>query len=134
MSGGFTPTLVTTDDPLSGQINVMASEHSMFKAVGATLDAKLFKADAKLNKYVLNGTVVAKVKATGKYGPYDAKATDGRQDPVAGEAGIIVHGGVNLKDGDTIVGILLHGSVLRARLLNSDAALETALSNRIVFQ
>lgn len=134
MSGGFTPKLVETTDPLSGQINVLASEHSMFKAVGATLDAALFPADAQLNKYVLNGTVVAKVTATGKYGPYDATATDGREDPVAGEAGIIVHGGVNLKDGDTIVGLLYHGSVLRARLLNSDAELEAALSNRIIFQ
>lgn len=134
MSGGFTPTLVTTNDELSGQINVLASQNTMFKSVGATLDASLFPADAKGNKYVLNGTLVAKVTATGKYGPYDAAATDGREDAQAGDAGYIVHGGVNLRDGDTIVGLLFAGSVLRARLLNTDEAAEAALSGRIIFQ
>lgn len=132
MSGGFTPGLTTKTDPLSGQINVLASEHGMVKSVGVTLDAALWTADAKGDKLVLNGHIVSKVTATGKYGPYSPTATDGREDP--DNAGIIFHGGANLKDGDTLVGILMHGSVLEARVSGLDATAREALKSRIIFQ
>lgn len=132
MSGGFTPGLKRYTDPLSGQINILASQHMMVKSVGITLDASLVDADEDGNKVVANGTVVAKVTDTGKYGPYDAEATDGREDVTS--AGIIFNGGVNLRDGDTVTGILMHGSVLKARIPNLDAAAETALQGRIIFQ
>lgn len=132
MSGGFTPGLKTTTDPLSGQINVLASEHMMVKSVGVTLDSTKWTKDSDGNKLVLNGHIVAKITASGKYGPYDPSATDGRED--ADTAGIIFHGGANLKDGDTLVGILMHGSVLEARLSGLDATAREALKSRIIFQ
>lgn len=132
MSGGFTPKLVSKTDPLSGQLNVLASEHMMVKSIGVTLDSTLWPADAKGDKLVLNGHIVAKVTATGKYGPYLPGASNGQQD--AETAGIIIHGGANLKDGDTLVGILMHGSVLEARVSGLDAAARTALKTRIIFQ
>jgi hypothetical protein len=132
MSGGFTPKLVTTTDPLSGQINVLASEHMMVKSVGVTLDAALWSADANGDKLVKNGHIVAKVVETGKYGPYLPGASNGQQD--AETAGIVFHGGANLKDGDTLIGILMHGSVLEARVSGLDSAAATALKKRIIFQ
>lgn len=132
MSGGFTPGLKRTKDPLSGSINVLASQHMMVKSVGITLDSALFPADADGNKLVLNGRLVGKVTATGKYGPYAGTATDGREN--LDNVGIIFNGGVNLRDGDVITGILLHGSVLEARVSGLTGAARTALRNRIIFQ
>lgn len=132
MSGGFTPGLKKYSDPLSGHINILASQHMMVKSVGITLDASLVAADEDGNKIVANGTVVAKVTETGKYGPFDAEAIDGRED--ASTAGIIFNGGVNLRDGDTVTGILMHGSVLEARLVNSTPELKAAVAGRIIFQ
>lgn len=132
MSGGFTPGLKETTDPLSGWVNVLASEHGMAKSVGITIDASLFTADADGNKICKNGQVLAKVEATGKYGPYDDAATDGRS--VESTVGVLVNGGVNLRDGDVITGMLLQGSVLRARLTGWTTALEAAIGQRIIAQ
>ena len=132
MSGGFTPKLVSSTDPLSGWINVLASEHSMNKSVGITIDSLLITADSNGNKIVKNGTVLAKVTATGKYGPYDESATDGRE--LTPHVGVLVNGGVNCKDGDVITGHMLHGSVLRARLTGWTATLEAAVAGRLIAQ
>lgn len=133
MSGGFTAGLRRTVDPLAGSINVLASQHGMVKRVGLTLDASLFGApDDDGNILVLNGRLVGKVTATGKYGPYSGSATDGRQD--IDQVGIIFNGGVNLKDGDVITGALFHGSVLEARLSGLTATARTGLKHRIIFQ
>lgn len=132
MSGGFTPGLRRTKDPLSGHINILASQHMMVKSVGITLDASLVAADADGNKIVKNGTLVGLVTATGKYGPYAPDAIDGREDHA--NVGIIFNGGVNLRDGDTITGMMMHGSVLKARLTGLDATAQTALESRIIFQ
>jgi hypothetical protein len=227
MSGGFTPGLKETTDPLSGWINVLASEHGMNKSVGITIDATSVSADADGNKIVVNGQVLAKVTSTGKYVPYtgatntsevqtiglgsasagtvkitlngeetaaiafDATAAEvqtalellpsiepgdvtvtgsdwpavltltfgGNLDNVdvpqitaagtgltagtitiasstqgVGDAGgILVNGGVNLKDGDVITGMLIHGSVLEARCTGVTAEAKAALSH-ILFQ
>lgn len=132
MSGGFTPNLVESTDPLSGWINVLASEHSMNKSVGITIDKTLIPADANGNRIVKNGTVLAQVTATRKYGPYDDTATDGRENEA--NVGVLVNGGVNCKNGDVITGVLIHGSVLRARLTGWTPALEAAVAGRIIAQ
>ncbi|QOP66157.1 capsid decoration protein [Arthrobacter phage DanielleIgnace] len=135
MSGGFTPGLVETTDPLSGWINVLASEHGMNKSTGITIDRTLIPettVNGKKVRIVKNGTVLAQVTATRKYGPYDETATDGREEPAT--AGVLVNGGVNVENGDTVTGILIHGSVLRARLTGWTPALEAAISGRIIAQ
>jgi hypothetical protein len=229
MSGGFTPGLKETTDPLSGWINVLASEHGMVKSVGITIDASSVDADGDGNKIVPNGQVLAYVASTKKYVPYvgttaadevqtiglgaasagsvtitfdgqttgsiayDADATaiqaalvalsnvapgdvvvsggpfpgvatltfggayadvnvpqitatptgltggtvtiatgtPGVSETVA--KGVLVNGGVNLRDGDVITGMLIHGSVLEARLTGLDADAKAALSH-ILFQ
>lgn len=71
MSGGFTPALKRTDVALSGKASFLASERMTVKRGGITLDASLVTADADGNKILEEGTFVAAVTATGKYGPYD---------------------------------------------------------------
>jgi hypothetical protein len=132
MSGGFTPNLVESTDALTGWINVLASEHMMAKSVGITIDKNLITPDANGDRIVKNGTVLAKVTATGKYGPYDNAATDGRE--VEAETGVLVNGGVNARNGDVITGMLIHGSVLRARLTGWTPTLEAAVAGRIIAQ
>lgn len=129
MSGGFTPALVTTSDGVTAEASVLASEHAMFKRVGITLDASLVAADGDGNKILAAGTVIGKVTATGKYGAYNNAATDGREVAV----GLITES-VNLKDGDVITHLLLHGSVLEARCTGVDANAKTDLAGRIIFQ
>lgn len=132
MSGGFTPGLVETVDKLSGWINVLASEHQMSKSTGITIDASKFTADADGDKIVPNGQVLAKITATGLYGPYDNAATDGREDEST--VGVIVNGGLNVRHGNTVTGMLIHGSVLRARLTGWTPTLEAAVAGRIIAQ
>lgn len=132
MSGGFTPGLVETEDKLSGHINVLASEHMAVKSTGITLDHTLFPADAGGDRICVNGQVLAKITATGKYGPYDDAATDGRE--IEANVGVLINGGVNCRNGDVITGMLVHGSVLRARLTGWTPALEAAIGGRIFAQ
>lgn len=76
MSGGFTPTLKTVSDGVTPEASVLASEHGMVKRVGVTIDASTVPADSDGNKIVKAGTVLAKITATGKYGPYDPTQTN----------------------------------------------------------
>lgn len=227
MSGGFTPGLKETTDPLSGWINVLASEHGMHKSVGITIDSTSVTADADGNKIVVNGQVLSYVESTKKYVPYtgatntsevqtiglgsatagtvkitllgdetsaiafdatagtvqtalealpsiepgDVTVTGGpfpgvltltfggnldnvdvpqitavgtgltggtitiasTTQGVGAPKGILVNGGVNLKDGDVITGMLVHGSVLEARCTGVTAEAKAALSH-ILFQ
>ena len=47
--------------------------------------------------------------------------------------GIIMHD-VNLKDGDVIAAILLHGSLIEARTTGVDAAFKVDVGDRIIWQ
>jgi Bacteriophage lambda head decoration protein D len=129
MSGGFTPGLRTVSDGVTAEASFLASEHGMVKRSGITLDATQVTADGDGNKIVKAGTVLGKVTANGKYGPYDNAASDGTEVAV----GFALES-VNLKDGDTICGILLHGSVLEARCTGVDASAKTDLAGRVIFQ
>lgn len=60
-----------------------------------TLDLALFdKATHYPNDYIPSGIVVAKVTATGLFGPYDGAATDGR-----GTAGCLLFSSLNIRTG-----------------------------------
>jgi hypothetical protein len=129
MSGGFTPSLVTKSEAVSAEASFLASEHSISKRAGATVDASSVGADANGNKILLAGTLMGKITASGKYGAYDNGAGDGRETAVG-----ILHESINLKDGDVICGLILHGSVLEARCSGVDANGKTDLAGRIIFQ
>ena len=128
--GGFTAGLTTTSDPLSGSVEFLASQHYQVKRGGITVDASVISADAEGNKVIKGGTVMGKVTANGKYAPYASGATDGTETPV----GILFAGDINVRDGDTVAGLLLHGSVIEARCTGVTAAAKTALGSRIIFQ
>ena len=129
MSGGFTPKLKTTTDNVNPQASFLASEHYMWKRGGITLDATTVGADADGNKILEAGTLVGKLDSNGKYAAYANGNSDGSQTAVG-----IIGESVNLKDGDVICGLLLHGSVIEARTSGADATGKTDLAGRIIFQ
>ena len=129
MSGGFTPALKTVSDSVHAEASFLASEHTMAKRSGITLDATTVGADANGNKILVAGTVIGEITATGKHGAYDNAENDGREVAVG-----FLWESVNLKDGDVICGALLHGSVLEARVSGLDASAKADLAGQIVFQ
>lgn len=129
MSGGFTPKLKHTGALVHPEAAVVASEHAMFKSVGITLDASLVGADADGNKILKAGTVIGKVTTSGKHGAYNNSLNDGRETAVG-----VLPESVNLRDGDVITNLLIHGSVYAARTSGLDTAARTDLAGRIIFQ
>jgi hypothetical protein len=129
VSGGFNPKLVTVSDAVSFEAAFLASEHLMSKRSGITVDASTVGADANLNKILKAGTVMGKVTSSGKYRAYLNTASDGSE-----VAEGFLYETINLKDGDVICGLLIHGSVLEARCSGIDAAAKTDLAGRIIFQ
>lgn len=132
MSGGFTPGLRREDDGLGLDYEAafLASEHHMQKRGGITIDASTVGADANGDKILSAGTVLAKVDSTGKYRAYDnAQAAN-----AGGVASGFLLESVNLRDGDVITGLMIHGSVIEARTSGLDSAAKTDLAGRIVFQ
>lgn len=129
MSGGFTPGLRTVSDGVTAEASFLASEHQMVKRSGITIASSAVDADGDGNKIVKAGTVLGVITASGKYAPYDNTNNDGTEVAV----GFALES-VNLKDGDVICGLLLHGSVLEARCTGVDANAKTDLAGRIVFQ
>lgn len=135
MSGGFRPSLKRSDVEISGEAHFLASEHYMVKRAGITLDADSVTADADGNKILKRGTFVTPITASGKYGPYDSGASDGRETAHPDQSGYLPES-VNLRDGDVICGLFIHGSVLEARVTPTPvpAAVKTAVAGRITFQ
>lgn len=135
MSGGFSPSLKRSDVEISGEAHFLASENYTVKRSGITLDASVVDADADGNKILVRGTFVTPITASGKYGPYDADAEDGREAADPNVSGYLPES-VNLRDGDVVCGLFIHGSVLAARVTPSPVpeAIATAVAGRISFQ
>lgn len=79
-----------------------------------TLDfSKFTKATHYPNGFIPSGVVLGKVTATGKYGPYDNAASDGRE-----TAAGLLFGSIRVADGSTSAGgaLFVHGFVNAARL------------------
>lgn len=98
-----------------------------------TLDVSKFTAGTHYpNGYIPSGTVLGKITASGKYGPYDPAAVDGTEDA----AGILFSSVKVGASASTPIGgaILVHGFVDEARLPfqsgkgSADAAAQTALN------
>ena len=107
---------------LSGEAEFLASEKFTTKRTGITLDASLVGADAQGNKILRKGTVLGRVTATGRYGPYNNGAADGRQDA----KGFLMET-VNLRFGNAVTGMVIHGSVIAARCSGLDSAAKVDL-------
>lgn len=110
----------------------LLSEHGTDEGTtpGVTLDTSKFTANTHYPKgSILSGLVLAKVTATGLYGPYTSGASDGTQNPV----GILFSSlRVIRPDGTltpTVAGALfVHGFVLTTQMpIAPDSATKTAL-------
>lgn len=130
MSGGFTPGLRSTSDGVTAEASGLASEHKMTKRGGITVDASTVGADADGNKILRAFTVMAKIDSSGKYRAY----LDSENANAGGVASGFLMESINLKDGDVVTALLIHGSVLSARTSGLDANARTDLAGRIVFQ
>lgn len=127
---GFRPSLRTTSEDVTSEASFLASEHILAKRVGITVDATTVGVDADGNKILRAGTVLAKVASSGKYRAYD----NALGSTAGGTAEGFLFESINLRYGDVIGGLLLHGSVLDARCSGLDANARTDLAGRIVFQ
>jgi hypothetical protein len=85
--------------------------------------------DGSSHKYLQRGTCVGEITGTGKWGPYDNTAQDGRE--VA--KGFLLEK-VDLVEGDVIAGVIIHGSVLEARVSGLDASGKVDLTGAFLFQ
>ena len=66
---------------IGGEISIWDSEQRRFVTGGVTIDAS--KVTAANGKKILKaGYPLGKISASGKYGPYDSEADDGRQTAV----------------------------------------------------
>ncbi|TFD27515.1 head decoration protein [Cryobacterium cryoconiti] len=101
-----------------------------------TVDVSTFTAGTHYpNGYIPSGIVLAKITASGLYGPYDSTALDGRQITTDGRIGLL-YGSLSVKTGSTKVGgaLVVHGFVNAVRLPfqagsgGITAAAKTALS------
>lgn len=82
--------------------------------------------DSATEVYIKSGVPLARITSSGLYGPYDPKATDGRQDRVAGllESMLKVNvtvGGWEVEDSE-VVGMRFRGNVIVKNLPVSPAA------------
>lgn len=143
MSGGFTPSLKRSSVEISGRASFLASEHYMVKRGGITLDADAVEADSDGNKILEAGTFVSFNESTGKYEPTDGSPGDPEAEPPVDpslaadpdRSGYLLES-VNLRDGDVICGMIIHGSVLEARVTPSPVPdeIRTAVAGRITYQ
>lgn len=126
----FRPSLKrTSEGPEDYEASFLASEHGMVKRIGITLDASLVSADSNGDKILNAGAALGKISASGKYTLYDNAGSDGEQVCT----GFLMEA-VNLRDGDVITGMLIHGSVLSARVSGLDSSGAIDLQGKIIFQ
>jgi hypothetical protein len=128
---GFQPGLTRVSLGISADYNFLASEHLLAVRGGVTIDqATVGGVDSNGNRILQAGTLLGEITATGKYGPYDDGASDGRETA----KGFLVEA-VNFKDNvDIISAIMLHGSVIESRTSGVDANAKTDLAGAIIFQ
>lgn len=125
---GFTPGLRRESIGVGSEFSFLASEHTAVRRAGVTLDAILVDADGDGNKILMAGTVLGKIEVSGKYGPYDNAAADGRE--LA--AGFLMHD-VNLIHGDVVESMLEHGGVIVPRTSGLDSNARTDLAGRFFY-
>lgn len=87
---------ITSEAWTTGNLSWMKSQYGFDTARPCTLDLALFSADEMIDGYIPSGIVVAKITATGLYGPYTPAAVDGTE--VA--AGLLLHDVRRSRDSD----------------------------------
>lgn len=113
------------------QINIFDSTQVRWITGGVTLDHTTVTADGDGKKVLKIGTPLGKITATGKYGPYNKDATDGRQTAVCmlGETVDFELDGSG-KFGDQVATAFDWARVIEARLpVAVDATVKEQLKN-----
>lgn len=77
---------------------------------------------------IIKGRVLGKITASGKYGPYDNAAVDGRETAVC-----IAAEGVDATSGDQLCQVVFSGAVYENKLTGIDAPGKTDLANHFLF-
>jgi hypothetical protein len=128
------PGLVGITDPLSGQLEYLASENYTVKRSGATLYCVDIPADGDGNKIVKAGTVLAVRNAgaqVGMYGLYADAGLEGLDTAV----GFLFAGDINVRDMEwCAIGVQITGSVIAARCTGLTAAARADLEKHFTFQ
>lgn len=104
----------------------LGSAHGLEMADSVTLDRALLNAAWVTDGVVPAGVIVGLVTATGRYGPYDNAAVDGRAVAAGLLIGPVATGGA----GNPVGAIISHGQVITAKLPATsgyDAAAEADL-------
>ena len=127
MRGGFNPNLISTDFG-HASASFLASEHSISKRIGITIDADTLDADSNGNKYLMAGTAMGMITTSELYGPYCNTNDDGRETGI----GILEHD-VELKYGDVAASILMHCAAIEDRCIGVDAAFKTDCPNILFY-
>lgn len=117
-----------------GNQSWLGSQHGVDTARSITLDTSTFTAGTHYPQgFLLSGLPVGKITTSGKYGPYDDTATDGRQTLV----GFLLEAvRVNVADNtiDPAGPLFMHGFVVAAKLpVAVDANGKADVSARIYF-
>lgn len=128
------PGLVHITDPLSGQIEFLASENYEVKRSGCTLYCGDIVADGDGNKIVTAGTVLG-VRTSGAHvGMYGIYADAGAEG-LDTAAGFLFAGDINARDAEFLaIGLLIGGSVIAARCAGLTAAAKADLAAHFTFQ
>lgn len=110
----------------------LASRHGVGETQSITLDTSAFTANTHYpNGFFMSGIPLAKITASGLYGPYDNAAADGRE-VLAGLLMFSVP--VPKSGGDTPAAIFEHGKVRTSRLpIAVDAAGKADVARSIIF-
>jgi len=110
----------------------LRTSHGTNDARTVTFDKSTFAAGTHYPQgFLKSGIPVAKITATGKYGPYDDTATDGRQTLVGL---VFVAVSVPTADSDPIGTVLDHAQVVETKLpIAIDAAGKADVAGRIIF-
>lgn len=77
---------------------------------------------------ISKGRVLGKLTASGKYGPYDNAASDGRESAVC-----IAAEAVDATSGDQLCQVVFSGAVYESKLTGLDAAGKADLANHFLF-
>jgi hypothetical protein len=115
---------VTTGDTFT---NFLDSDQVRYKTGGVTIDKATVATGSDSRKILKSGAIVCEITASGKYGIFDAVATDGRQTPTVGKCFILADD-VDVTFTDAQEGVIDMARVLTARLpIAPTAAVKTAL-------
>lgn len=100
----------------SEDMSWLGSAHGTSEANPITLDVSAFSVTDFPDGFIPSGVVVGKITATGKFGPYDNAAVDGRETAAGHLLTTIEAEGIGSGTVDVAGALYWHGEVIEANL------------------